>query len=112
MDRMMIALIIATLSSAGISIAADGQREPQEDQKEQKAISMRSSKNKSSGKNNSRKVFKENRSQIRSTATAGSAARTKAETGPAAAGARAAKIRTGPEPTATTGSATTAATGA
>src|ERR1044071_9121909 len=37
MDRMMIAVIIATLSSAGISIAADGQREPQEDQKEQKS---------------------------------------------------------------------------
>jgi len=33
---MVMALVIATLSLAGISIAADGQREPQEEQKEQK----------------------------------------------------------------------------
>ena len=36
LDRMVMALVIATLSLAGISIAADGQREPQEEQKEQK----------------------------------------------------------------------------
>ena len=36
LDRMVMALVIATLPLAGISIAADGQREPQEEQKEQK----------------------------------------------------------------------------
>jgi hypothetical protein len=36
LDRMVMAFVIATLSLAGISIAADGQREPQEEQKEQK----------------------------------------------------------------------------
>jgi hypothetical protein len=33
LDRMVMALVITTLSLAGISIAADGQREPQEEQK-------------------------------------------------------------------------------
>ena len=33
LDRMVMALVIGTLSLAGISIAADGQREPQEEQK-------------------------------------------------------------------------------
>jgi len=33
LDRMVMALVISTLSLAGISIAAEGQREPQEEQK-------------------------------------------------------------------------------